>query len=240
VSESQRYVPNKMSIGDDGINAIIQIVGTLCIPLMEAVDKITFIKETIPENLGIRSLGEYMKDGVEGVIKYIVSEIVSLAANGSRDDGQKEISIRWILVVIHEDSELYEMFNKFHALPLQMLYMKIAHLYIESDKESMDEDIVETMFEDADKDTITCVPYVCEYINAVIDDVTLKTITMANKQITDYASLMMYVAEIIKKQMRLLQPTGILKYSTFMTAVMFNPYWNLQYFLLLPLPKAYT
>jgi len=238
VSDSQRHTRNKIPISDDATKALIQIVDTLCTPLMASKDKLEFIRETIPDNLGIASTREYTTDGPEGVIKYI--EIVSLAVNGSRDDGQKEVTIRWLLMVIHQDSELYEMFNTLHALPLQMLYMRTAYLYVDSDKQDMDTEITDTIFKDADKDTRTCVLYVCEYVNGVIDDVTLKIISDTNKEIVDYTSLMTYVAQIIKKQMLVLQPTGTLKYSTFMAAVMTNLYWDLQYFLLLPLPEAYS
>jgi len=227
-------------LDDDAIAATIQIANSFYIPFVASTDKIAFIHDYTTRYLYQACLNAYETNGTMGVIKHIIKQMVS--SESLLLTSEPLLGIIWLLSTIKNNSELYDMFNKLHALPPPMLYSSMTNsLEIDGINGKIDWSKDKAIFsKEVDIDIQECIYYVCDWINAVIDDDTFKLISSSLPSVTDRGELFIYVTSIIVNTMKQRQSTSPLQDATYLRAVMDNPYWDLQYFLLLPLPPLYA
>jgi hypothetical protein len=232
-------------VDDDAIDSLIELVNTFYEPFIDTPNPVPFITAYIS--------GEYEKEALkifndiqdrQSVGEYLCQLILTIASSETVLAGKKIVGIRQILHAIYTNCGLKETFRRLEALvggptlPPPCVYEKLIGDPQHFDQQSIIDNIVQSTMIGVDSDVEMCTGFVIEYIDAVIDDDMLIYLIDNVKEIGDRPSLWSYIIKIIYDQMIDNQATDIgLTFKNYLNAVINNTYWDLTYFLLLPVPR---
>ena len=248
IDMDQKRLTSPIIVEVDAIDAVIQLINTFYLPFLDAADPKAFITAYVSGSYELLALNAFEANHKKlDVGIHLCYLIINIASSETILEGKPTVGIRQILHAIYTNPNLKEMFRRLEALtkgptlPPPSVYEKLIGDPRHLDQQSVIIKDIDAIMLNVEADVKLCTGYVVEYIDAVIDADTL-TYLMANvPHIIDRRSLWTYIIQVIYDHMmdHRDDDDSPLSFKNYLNAVINNSYWNLTFFLQLPIPNLF-